>query len=82
MYSSGCTGSVTDGSDRAWRSRGLEDEFDVSESLPRLLYIKAPAPDGEPGLAGLITRIEQEAAGSYRVLPQTGPRRQGWPGRR
>jgi predicted ATPase len=43
---------------------GLEDEFDLSAALPRLLYVKAPAPDREPRLAGLITRIRQET--SYR----------------
>ena len=28
---------------------GLEEEFDLSGGLPRLLYVKAPAPDREPG---------------------------------
>jgi predicted ATPase len=43
---------------------GLEEEFELSQALPRLLYVKAPAPDREPGLAQLLTRIRQEA--SYR----------------
>ena len=43
---------------------GLEDEFDLSAGLPRLLYVKAPAPDREPRLAGLLSRIRQVA--SYR----------------
>jgi predicted ATPase len=43
---------------------GLEDEFDLSAGLPRLLYVKAPAPDRQPRLAGLLSRIRQEA--SYR----------------
>ena len=30
---------------------GLEEEFDLSGGLPRLLYVKAPAPDREPRLA-------------------------------
>src|SRR6188472_140049 len=30
---------------------GLEDEMQLSQSLPRLLYIKEPAPDREPRLA-------------------------------
>jgi predicted ATPase len=42
----------------------LEDEFDLSAGLPRLLYVKAPAPDRQPRLAGLLSRIRQEA--SYR----------------
>jgi hypothetical protein len=41
---------------------GLEDEFDLSEALPRLLYVKAPAPDREPRLADLMARIRQEAS--------------------
>jgi hypothetical protein len=33
---------------------GLEEEFDLSGGLPRLLYVRAPAPDREPGLADLL----------------------------
>ena len=47
---------------------GLEEEFDLSGGLPRLLYVKTPAPDREPGLAGLLTRIEAEASASYRYF--------------
>ena len=43
---------------------GLEDEFELSAGLPRLLYVKAPAPDRQPRLADLLSRIRQEA--SYR----------------
>ena len=43
---------------------GLEEEFELSRELPRLLYVKVPAPDREPRLAGLLARIRQEA--SYR----------------
>jgi predicted ATPase len=43
---------------------GLEEEFELSQALPRLLYVKAPAPDREPHLADLLSRIRQEA--SYR----------------
>ena len=45
---------------------GLEDEFDLSGGLPRLLYVKAPAPDREPRLADLLARIREEASASYR----------------
>jgi predicted ATPase len=45
---------------------GLEEEFELSRGLPRLLYVKVPAPDREPRLAGLLARIEQEA--SYRTF--------------
>jgi predicted ATPase len=45
---------------------GLEDEFVLSgtEGLPRLLYVKSPAAEREPRLAGLLDRIRSEA--SYR----------------
>ena len=45
---------------------GLEDEFDLSGGLPRLLYVKAPAPDREPRLEDLLARIREEASASYR----------------
>lgn len=48
------------------RVSGLEDEFDLSGALPRLLYVRTPAPDREPRLAELIARIAQEA--SYRTF--------------
>ena len=45
---------------------GLEEEFLLSRTggLPRLLYVKTPAPDREPRLAELLARIRNEA--SYR----------------
>jgi predicted ATPase len=45
---------------------GLEEELVLSRGLPRLLYIKAPAPGREPRLADLLARIRQEALVSYR----------------
>jgi predicted ATPase len=45
---------------------GLEEEFDLSGALPRLLYVKGPAPDREPRLAGLLARIKAESSASYR----------------
>ena len=45
---------------------GLEEEFGLSGELPRLLYVKAPAPDREPRLADLLARIKDEASASYR----------------
>ena len=35
---------------------GLEDEFRLSGSIPRLLYVKAPAPEREPRLTAMIER--------------------------
>jgi predicted ATPase len=45
---------------------GLEEEFQLSGELPRLLYVKAPAPDREPRLADLLARVRDEASASYR----------------
>jgi predicted ATPase len=45
---------------------GLQDELELSRSLPRLLYIKSPAPDRETRLTELLERIRREAADSYR----------------
>jgi predicted ATPase len=45
---------------------GLAEEFDLSRALPRLLYVKAPAPEREPRLTDLLSRIKQEA--SYRTF--------------
>jgi Domain of unknown function (DUF4062) len=43
---------------------GLEEEFELAQDLPRLLYAKVPAPDREPRLEELIARIRRET--SYR----------------
>jgi predicted ATPase len=45
---------------------GLEEEFELSQRLPRLMYVKAPAPGREPRLADLISRIGRDT--SYRVF--------------
>jgi predicted ATPase len=45
---------------------GLEDEFRLSGSIPRLLYVKAPAPDREARLTAMITELQSEGAVSYR----------------
>jgi predicted ATPase len=45
---------------------GLEEEFELSRDLPRLLYVKAPAPDREPRLTEPLARIREEASASYR----------------
>lgn len=41
---------------------GLEEEFELSEALPRLLYVKAPAPGREPRLSDLMARISDESS--------------------
>jgi predicted ATPase len=51
---------------------GLEDEYELSRRLPRLVYVKEAAPDREAKLAGLVTRIEHEGETSYRTFTTTG----------
>jgi len=45
---------------------GVEDEYVLSGSKPRLLYVKQPAPDREPRLGDLLARIEAENVASYK----------------
>jgi Domain of unknown function (DUF4062) len=42
---------------------GLEEELELARAgaLPRLLYVKTPAPDREPRLAELLDRVKQDA---------------------
>jgi predicted ATPase len=47
---------------------GLEDEFRLSASLPRLIYLKTPAPDLEPRLAEMIAQLQADATASYRTF--------------
>ena len=44
---------------------GLEDEYRLSAGLPRLIYVKRPAPDREPRLTELLDRIRDEGGVSY-----------------
>jgi predicted ATPase len=45
---------------------GLEDEFNLAQGKPMLLYIKEPAPGRDDRLNELIGRIQEEAGLSYR----------------
>jgi predicted ATPase len=45
---------------------GLEDEFRLSGSIPRLLYVKTPAPEQEPRLTAMIAELQKEGTESYR----------------
>src|SRR5215471_18133905 len=47
---------------------GLEEEFDLAARLPKLLYIKEPAPARDPQLARLLDRIMQESSLSFRTF--------------
>src|SRR3954447_10621723 len=45
---------------------GLEDEFRLSVKMPRLLYVKTPAPDREARLTAMIHQLESDGVVSYR----------------
>ena len=44
---------------------GLEDEYRLSAGLPRLIYVKSPAPERDPQLTQLLARIRDEGEVSY-----------------
>jgi hypothetical protein len=45
---------------------GLEDEYLLSNGMPRLLYVKAPAEEREPRLVQLLRRIQDDDTASYK----------------
>src|SRR5512146_2903363 len=47
---------------------GLEDELGLSASMPRLIYIRSPAPNREPGLERMLARLKQENTVSYKYF--------------
>ena len=50
---------------------GLEDEYLLSDGMPRLVYVKRPASDREPRLGELLTRIQTDDQLSYRAFADT-----------
>jgi predicted ATPase len=55
---------------------GLADEYQLSVGLPRLIYVKSPAPDREPRLTELLARIEDEGSASYKHFSDPAELRQ------
>jgi predicted ATPase len=45
---------------------GLEDEYVLSDGMPRLVYVKRPAPQIEPRLGELLDRLQVEDTASYK----------------
>ncbi|HEX2294188.1 MAG TPA: DUF4062 domain-containing protein [Actinomycetota bacterium] len=45
---------------------GLEDEYLLSEGMPRLVYVKRPAPDMDPRLGEMLARLQEEDSTSYK----------------
>src|SRR5215472_14567763 len=55
---------------------GLEDELRLAAGMPRLLYVKVPAPGMEPGLEGMLDDIRAEGAASYKKFTDAGELRE------
>jgi predicted ATPase len=51
---------------------GLEDELRLAAEMPRLLYVKVPAPGIEPGLSRLLEDLRAEGATSYKHFTDPG----------
>jgi len=47
---------------------GLEDEYRLSAGMPRLIYVKSPAPDREARLAEMLNRIKDSGDVSYQLF--------------
>jgi predicted ATPase len=45
---------------------GLEDELQLSDTLPRLLYLKKPAPQREARLTAMLDQLQRDGSESYR----------------
>src|SRR5215468_8161442 len=55
---------------------GLEDELRLAAGMPRLLYVKVPAPGVEPGLERMLGDIRAEGAASYKKFTDAGELRE------
>jgi len=47
---------------------GLEDEYRLATDLPKLIYIKSPAPEREPALADLLQTVKRDDDVSYKYF--------------
>jgi Domain of unknown function (DUF4062) len=54
---------------------GLEDEYRLSNGKPRLVYVKRPAPEREPGLEAMLDDIRDKAGISYKPFSTPAERR-------
>jgi predicted ATPase len=55
---------------------GLEDEYLMSEGMPRLIYVKHPAPHRDPRLAKMLGQIKDEGDVSYQRFSDSAQLRQ------
>ena len=51
---------------------GLEDEYKLAAGLPRLIYVKSPAPDRDARLARMLARIRDDGDVSYQYFSDSG----------
>jgi len=58
-------GWVAPGQERS----GLEDEYQLSAGMPRLIYVRSPAPDRAPRLEQMLARIRNDGSVSYQSFP-------------
>ena len=61
----GSTGSSTGGSRPTRRFLALEDEYLNASGMPKLVYVQSPAPDRDPRLKAMLSRIQSDGL-SYR----------------
>ncbi|MFW9770236.1 MAG: DUF4062 domain-containing protein, partial [Candidatus Thorarchaeota archaeon] len=47
---------------------GLEDEYQLAKTLPKLIYIKNPAPEREKGLEKMLERVKGEEKCCYKYF--------------
>src|SRR6516225_3914602 len=55
---------------------GLEDEFRLAARMPRLVYLKRPAPQIEPGLRRMLQGIRDEGGLAYKAFADAGELRE------
>jgi predicted ATPase len=55
---------------------GLEDELKTARGKPRLLYVKRPAPEMNPGLSRMLKNIKSEGGLTYKPFADAGELRE------
>jgi predicted ATPase len=55
---------------------GLEDEFRLAGRMPRLLYVKIPAPGIEAGLSRMLEKVRIEGGPTYTTFADAGELRE------
>ena len=51
---------------------GIDDEWRLSGALPRLIYVKKPAPERDPELAEMLDRMRSDRGVSYKEFRSAG----------